>query len=197
MPRPPWERSSERSTWVNRSKTLESISAAMPIPLSRTRKTASLPDRVRSRSILPPSVCILGGVVQQVGEHLGDPYQVGVHRQGYRRRGQRQHVLARIDQRPADLDRAGDDRPRVDGLDAELDLSAGDPRDVEQVVDQSHQLLDLPGDDVAGPPRFSSSISSICSISTALRIGASGLRSSWASIARNSFLRRSFSWTSR
>ena len=34
-----------------------------------------------------------------------------------------------------------------------------------------------------------------CMMCTALRIGASGLRSSWASIARNSFLRRSASWT--
>ena len=36
-----------------------------------------------------------------------------------------------------------------------------------------------------------------CTISTALRIGARGLRSSCANVAKNSFLRRSFSWTSR
>ena len=39
----------------------------------------------------------------------------------------------------------------VDELLAELDLAAGDPGDVEQVVDQPGEVLDLPLDDVRRP----------------------------------------------
>ena len=35
IPRPPWARSSERSTWVNSSNTLASMAGGMPTPLSR------------------------------------------------------------------------------------------------------------------------------------------------------------------
>ena len=40
------------------------------------------------------------------------------------------------------------------GLGAELDLSAADPRDIEQVVDQSDHMVDLAGDDFARPAQI-------------------------------------------
>ena len=73
---------------------------------------------------------------------------------------------------------------------AELDLALRDARHVEQVVDDAHHVVDLavqhlprlarPPPDCRPPRRNSSS---------AKRIGASGLRSSWARMPRNSSLR--------
>ena len=75
----------------------------------------------------------------------------------------------------------------------ELDLALRDAGDVEQVVDEPGEVLRLPLDDLVGVgdlvlqagPRWASR--------TALVMAASGFLSSWASIARNSFLCRSAS----
>ena len=45
MPSPPCERVAAWSTCTNRSKILGSMSGAMPMPVSRTRSTASRPSR--------------------------------------------------------------------------------------------------------------------------------------------------------
>ena len=75
-----------------------------------------------------------------------------------------------------------------------LDLAAGDARHVQQVVHQAGQVLHLPLHHVArlrhARPASAPASRRIC---RPLRMGASGLRSSWASIARNSSLRRSAS----
>ena len=91
------------------------------------------------------------------------------------------------------LDGMGDDRVEVDGLLAELDLPARDPRDVEQVFEQPGHVLDLPPGDLERLGHLGDL--GICErmICRVLASGASGLRSSWASIARNSSLRRSAS----
>ena len=66
-------RSSERSAWVNRSKTRGSSSGAMPMPVSRTRTTASSPSRSAVERDPAARLGVLGGVVQQVGEDLLQP----------------------------------------------------------------------------------------------------------------------------
>ncbi len=84
---------------------------------------------------------------------------------------------------------------QLDHLALELDAVARDPREIEQIVDQPDQMLDLLAHEldqlgaVPGCP-------SIASMSMPLRIGASGLRSSCESTARNSSLRRSESRSS-
>jgi hypothetical protein len=60
-------------------------------------------------------------------------------------------VAAPVDERPARLERARRDDAEVDGLAAEPEPALGDARDVEQVVDQPHELADLAVDDVAAP----------------------------------------------
>ena len=80
---------------------------------------------------------------------------------------------------------------------AEFELAAGDPAHVHQVIDQPHHLLQLPLDQRAGLLHVLPLSSDIFMICRALRIGASGLRSSWASVARNSSLRRSASRSAR
>ena len=117
---------------------------------------------------------------------------------GARRQGDRQLVPPFVDQRPARFDGAGHGRRHVDRFGFQLHLAAGDARHVEQVVHQPDHLFHLAVDHVARPTSRPSSSPTACRrICTALRIGASGLRSSWASMARNSFLRRSCSWMSR
>ncbi len=53
-PRPPRVRSSEASAWVNISNIRGSTSGAMPMPRSATRMTTSLPETTASRSMRPP-----------------------------------------------------------------------------------------------------------------------------------------------
>jgi hypothetical protein len=77
---------------------------------------------------------------------------------------------------------------------AELDASARDAAHVEQVVHEARHLPDLTLEHLGrGPHRVRRRARRGRSTRAALAIGASGLRSSCASIARNSFLRRSAS----
>ncbi len=54
MPSPPVVRSTLRSTWLNMSKMLESDSAGMPSPVSRTDTVTFAPRRSPASHILPP-----------------------------------------------------------------------------------------------------------------------------------------------
>ena len=57
-----------------------------------------------------------------------------------------------LDEGADGLDRLRHDRRRRRGVSVfRLDLAAGDPRDVEQVVDESHDVLELALGDVVGP----------------------------------------------
>ena len=49
------------------------------------------------------------------------------------------------------FDGMGEDRGETDQLLAEPDLSPGDPRDLEQIVDQANEVRDLPVDHLACP----------------------------------------------
>ena len=62
-----------------------------------------------------------------------------------------ERVSADIDQGPAGFHRSINDGPGVEGLYLKLDLAASDARDIEEIVDQSDEMVDLPGDDIAGP----------------------------------------------
>ena len=86
---------------------------------------------------------VLGGVVEQVGHHLGNAGRVGVHQQRLVRHIHLQRMLAGLDQRQAGLDRAGQDGAQVGALALEFELAAADAGDVEQVVDQVHHVADL------------------------------------------------------
>ena len=92
---------------------------------------------------------VLGGVVEEVADHLGQAGGVALHLERARRQRHHQLLAARVDQRPRGLDRARDHRGEVDRLALQRDLAARDARDVEQVVDQPRQLVDLALDDVA------------------------------------------------
>jgi hypothetical protein len=92
-----------------------------------------------------------------------------------------------VEEGAAGLDGLLHDLARVHGFHAQRDLAARDAADVQQVVHEPRQLRRLPVDDVArvhGRPARRSPMA--CSRSMALRMGASGLRSSCPSMARNS-----------
>ena len=67
-----------RSTCVNMSKTRDSISAGMPIPLSRTGDDSPHALPLGGQPDVAARRGVLGRVVQQVREDLGQPGQVGV-----------------------------------------------------------------------------------------------------------------------
>ena len=93
---------------------------------------------------------VLGGVGQEVGQDLLKPGRVG--HQGYRliRQGNGELMPAGLDQLPDILDGAGHDLGRVHRLPAERDGAARESGRIEQILDQSRHVADLPVDHVAG-----------------------------------------------
>ena len=84
---PPWERSRDRSTCVNMSKIRGSISAGMPMPVSRTRDDRLPPVPLAPSSQMRPPRCgVLRGVVEQVRDDLRQPRQVAVQEDRLARR---------------------------------------------------------------------------------------------------------------
>ena len=122
-----------------------------------------VPDADDDLLALPPggepdpaaALGVLRGVGQQVQDDLLDPRRVDVERQLAPLDRDAQGVPPLVDERPGRLDRLVEDRARVDEVLPEPDLAAGDPGDVEQVVDEPDELPDLPLDDVARPSRGS------------------------------------------
>ena len=143
MPRPPCARSSVVSSCVKRSKMPSSIGAGMPRPVSVTRNTTwpSSPRSRRSRCV-PPGGVYLAALLSRLAITCAMRAEVAAHVQGSRGRRHRELVAALLDQRPAGLHGGREDGADVDVLGAQLDLAAGDARDVEQVVDDAHQLRD-------------------------------------------------------
>ena len=102
----------------------------------------------------PLSFWILGGVVEQVGDDLGEPRRVAVDHDRGLGETDVELVAMRVDDRLAGLDRLRDDGIEVDRLEPELDLAAGDARHVEQVVHQPGELPRLALDHVMAPDQL-------------------------------------------
>ena len=62
-------------------------------------------------------------------------------------------MIRRIDQRAAGFHRVGDDGREIHGSLLQIDLAAGDARDVHQVIDQPHHVTDLAIHDLVGGHR--------------------------------------------
>ena len=87
---------------------------------------------------------VFDGVVQQVAEHLREPRRVRVGPERRVRQFQVNAVGLPVDGRPRRVDRGLQHRAEVDSLASHLQLVLCDPRHVEQVVGQPHQLHQLP-----------------------------------------------------
>ena len=124
----------------------------MPMPLSVTLISTSEPDSWRSE--LDPAALggVLGGVVQEIGEDLGEPRRVDVeHDRALREVRRAARACNRRAEAGSPARRARRPGRARSALSARDDLSAGDPGDVEQVVDDAGHVLDLLGDDVDRP----------------------------------------------
>ena len=98
---------------------------------------------------VPPWVGVLARVREEVGEHLREPPGIHADRVPAARHGHGQVMAALLEQRARHLDGARDDVGDLDARGRELDFAAGDARHVEQVVDETRQVLHLPRDDRA------------------------------------------------
>ena len=86
----------------------------------------------------------LHGVVQQVGDDLDEARRIDLEHAQLRRQFDAQLDPLCANRRTVRLDRAVHQRIQRCGLGVELHLAGGDPRDVEQIIDQSNHVPDLP-----------------------------------------------------
>jgi hypothetical protein len=99
----------------------------------------------------PPGVRVGGRVGEQVGDDLAEPERIGVDQEAGGRHLHGERVRPPLHQGARDLEGSGHHGGELDELPAQLDLAAGDPRHVHQVVDQPPHVLCLAADDRALP----------------------------------------------
>ena len=172
------------------SNTRDSDSAGMPTPVSLTVTIALSCSRRAAIQMRPPGSVYLAALLSRFDEHLRETHGVGIETECFRRERDLERVIRRVDQRAARLDSRRDHVGEIHAALAQLDLAARDARDVQQVVDQPHHVVDLALHDLVGGHRGLRRARQRRTLNE-LRIGASGLRSSCASVARNWFLRSS------
>ena len=120
---------------------------------------AVIPDAEDDGILLPrdgdpdasPRVGGPGGVAEQADEDLLQPRRVRVERERARGRGEGELVMALVDQRADRGGRGAGGRGAVQPLAPQLDLPPGDAREVQQVVELTHQVPELPLHGVLGP----------------------------------------------
>ena len=91
----------------------------------------------------------LGGVLEQVADHLRDPRRVGVDPHWPGRFLEAQVDVALLEERTVIVAGAPRDVAQVGVCAAQLDLPGGDAVDVQEIVDEAGQVLRLPVDDLA------------------------------------------------
>ena len=115
MPRPPCERSSADCTWPNISKIdgqLRGGDADAGVDHAHHRVAALALDRERDPAAARR---VLGGVDEQVREHLRQPSQVAVDRDRLGRQTGLERVAGGVDRRLRDLDRLLEHAPAAAG----------------------------------------------------------------------------------
>ena len=196
-PRPPSERSSERSACANRSKTRASISRGMPTPVSRTRKATRCPSRATARRTCPPSSVYLAALFSRLASTCA--MRLGSASTNTGRSGMaidRRWRWASISGRVVSTANAtivatstGSRSSRTLPLLTRETSSRSSTSCLSWINWCSTTSRAQAWSGSSGPRCFM--------IRRALRIGARGLRSSWPRTARNSFLRASASVSSR
>ncbi len=96
-----------------------------------------------------PLGCVACGVGEEVVDDLGEADLVRVHREPLGGDGQVKLEPPLLDERPCCLDRLRDHTRELERNSRERDLSARHARDVEQVIDEAHEVLGLPQDHLA------------------------------------------------
>ena len=192
-PRPPWARSIVRGLCVKRSKTIGSASGEIPIPSSRTRTATMSVVPFGLHDDVSAVLGVLGGVRQQVRHDLREPGRVAVDRETILRHVHGQMQPASFEEWARGLDGLRDECAHLDPAVLELELSTRDARDIEQVVDQTDQVVTCRSMTLRSRSTVRSARRRISW--RAVTMGERGLRSSWPSIARNwSFVRSRLSF---
>ena len=111
-------------------------------------------DGLAADGNVPSRRGVLGGVGEQVRNHLAEPRDVGIHQQAASRHLDRQRVISLLEQRARHFDGLRDDFRNLDEIGFQFDLAARDPRHVEKIVDQPRQVGDLAFDHGAGALGF-------------------------------------------
>ena len=191
MPNPPSVRSSERSPCTKRSNTLGSSTAGMPMPVSRTCNTASSSSRLTAMVMRPPSGVYLTALLIRLRttcDRRVESASTGSSSFG---------SLSSTACLCASISGRQDSSVRATTLFTSRTsfFSAILPRVIRLTSSRSSTIRARSLVCLSMTPR-----NSACSRPDLLRIrpsaltmDASGLRSSWASIARNSFICRSLS----
>ena len=144
MPSPPCALSEPPSTCVNISKMLSSLSRGMPVPVSCTATTTSLPSRCALTVMLPPRIRVLARVVEQVTEHLSEPSGIGLQPDRLGRQLHPELVAERLGERAGRFDRLLNRGRELDAARPQLEAVVRDAVQVEQIVDQPNHLPELP-----------------------------------------------------
>ena len=191
-PSPPCVRAASWSPCTNRLKMSASRCSAMPGPSSRTRELDVVVHAPQVHVDATASPGEFHRVVEQVADDLQQSRAIAAHPRGRGLAREADGVFAAAREGIHRLDGFVDHAAQFDGGGFQVDLAGGDAADVEQVVHQARQAAppgaSMMSRHIAQASRRRAARS--CMIDTALRIGASGLRSSWPSIARNSVMRR-------
>ena len=119
----------------------------MPMPESRTRNTTSGPSRFALNQISPPGIGVLGRVHQQIRKDLLQPVGIRFERRFFARRIQMKRVPARRKQNVVGLGDSRDDLGHIHLRLLQLNATARDAGNVEQIIDQPlHQRRLLAND---------------------------------------------------
>ena len=112
----------------------------MPIPESLTRKTTSRPSRAALNQTFAARFGVLGRVHHQVRENLFQAERIGFDVDVFLGGREMERVIARGKQRSGGFRDTGHNLADRNSRFLQLDATAGDAGDVQQVVDQSlHQ----------------------------------------------------------
>ena len=192
MPRPPCARRLERSTCVNMSNTESSWSGGdADAVVAHGDDGARRPRVVTVTPMWPPALVYFAALFSRFANTCVEPHRVARQRSSARR-ARRRSARARRLRAPAGWSRSPTAAPiaRSSGSRCTSIDAARDPRHLEQVVHQPDQMIDLALHHVADAQRRRIlRCRRLAADASAVSSGASGLRSSWPSVARNSSLR--------
>ena len=182
-------------TCANMSKIVrQQLPARCRCPCRATRSCTSPSAACAHGDLMPPPGSVyFAALFSRLPTDLREPQRVASRPDRLAPAASTAWCRLRVDRRAARSRCGVDDAPAVERARAQLELAAGDARDIEQIVEQPRHVLRPAARSrsrlrasVRASPRRARKFSR-------LRIGARGLRSSCASVARNSSLRRSAS----
>jgi hypothetical protein len=106
--------------------------------------------REHSQANGAPAFGVFGGVGKQVGEHLRQPVEVSIDGELLGGRLHDQLMAMLVDRRPAGFGAGGQHLTQTHPIAPQIDLAGADPADIEEVVDEMHQVVELPIHDLDG-----------------------------------------------